>query len=526
MKRLATCVVLASASLLVCSAVAAGASYNVYVCGSWSPDAGPFVGAAVPHTTFGTAGCGGGVDGSMYLEARATTKTPVPNNQGASWTTTAPPGLSITHIYTVNDYGDNVGNGKGGWWGEFFWNGGSGPAGRSPQLNTNNFSKYGCCQASLNNRTVGWFIACGVASCTTYADLGVGGVHLTVNESQGPRLVSPNGLWQSAGWVRDRWQLAFYGDSPSGVCGLSAAINGQAVTLGPGAVVGRNSDTFHQCAGASANPTIQTADYGQGPMPLTIAGCDAAGACTGTAYTETIRVDNSHPWVSLPSPGDAPVTAGTQYVTATAGGSPSGIAEIDCSVDGGPAQRFSEGDAPQPSAQIPVSGLGVHTIQCSADDTAVAQDGTHGWSTAPATTTLKIGEPTASAIVFGKLINALRCKRVRMRVKVPAGWVTRPPASQARACAPPRPHEGSHGHALPSEDRPTADHGVGHSPSAREESAGQAQEDRPSSADAPPRALRHEARAPWSWSDRERVARDLCRHRARRADRTRPDGSR
>ncbi len=159
-------------------------------------------------------------------------------------------------------------------------------------------------------------------------------------------------------------------------------------------------------------------------MPLTIEGCDAAGACTGTGYTKTIYVDNSRPWISLSSPGDAPVTAGAQYVTATAGGSPSGIAEIDCSVDGGGVQRFAEGGAQQPSAQVPVSGLGEHTIQCSAADTAVAQDGSHGWSVSPASTSLKIGEPTLSAISFSKVVNKLRCSRVRKRVRVPAHWVT------------------------------------------------------------------------------------------------------
>ncbi len=259
---------------------------------------------------------------------------------------------------------------------------------------------------------------------TQAADLNVGGVGLSVNESQGPWLVAPSGLWQASGWVRDRWQLVFYGDSPSGVCSLSASINGQGLTLGPGAAVGQNSSTWHQCAGATASPTIQTADYGQGSMPLVIEGCDAAGVCTGGTYAKTIQVDNSHPSVSLASAGDAPITAGQQYVTATAGGSPSGIAEIDCNVDGGPTQRYQESGAQQPTAQVAVSGLGVHTIECSADNTAVAQDGTHGWSMSPATTTLKIGEPTASAILFGKVIDGLRCKRVREHVRVPAHWVT------------------------------------------------------------------------------------------------------
>jgi hypothetical protein len=419
MKRLATSLAVASASLLLWSPTALAASYGVYVCGPWSSSTGPFVPATVPGTKAFVFGCG---SQAANLGIQGIGVPAVANGQGASWSATAPAGLSITHIYTVGDSSGNVGDGHG-WWGEFFWNGGPGPAGRSAQI-TDTFHTYGCCQASFNNQTVGWFIACGVASCNQDAGVNVGGVDLAVDESQGPLLVSPSGLWQALGWVRDRWQLVFYGDSPSGVCSLSASINGQAVTLGPGAAVPSNTSTWHQCAGASASPTIQTADYGQGPMPLTIEGCDAAGACTGDAYTKTIQVDNSDPWVSLTSPGDVPVTAGTQDVTATAGGSLSGIAEIDCSLDDGPAQRYSEGGAQQPSEQVPVSGLGVHTIQCSAANTAVAQDGSHGWSTSPATTTLKIGEPTASAIVFGKVIDGLRCKRVRERVRVPAHWVT------------------------------------------------------------------------------------------------------
>jgi hypothetical protein len=394
------------------------ASYHVYVCGGWSPSATPFVGTSVGGTSAYAHNCGDAPVAGLTLDGG----TAVPNGQGPSWMTTAPPDITITHIYTTNDFAGGVGDGVG-WWGEFFWNGGPGPAGRSAQL-TPTVGTYGCCQASFNARTVGWLVQCGWASCSNGFDLSVGGVALEVNEDRGPWLVAPSGLWQAGGWVRDSWSLPFYGDSPSGVCSLSAAINGQSVALGPSSAVARNSGTWHQCSGASASPTIQTADYGQGPMPLTIEGCDAAGVCTGTAYTKTIYVDNSHPWVSLASAGDAPVTAGPQYVTATAGGSLSGIAEIDCSVDGGPIERYSEGGAQQASVQVPVSGLGEHTVQCSAANTAVAQDGSHGWSVAPATTTLKIGEPTLSAISFSRIVDKLRCARVRKRVRIPAHWVT------------------------------------------------------------------------------------------------------
>ena len=159
-------------------------------------------------------------------------------------------------------------------------------------------------------------------------------------------------------------------------------------------------------------------------MPLTLVGCDAAGACTGGTYTKTIQVDNSHPSVSLQSPGDVPVTAGRAVRDGDRWWQPVRDRRDRLHRGWRSDAALPEGGAQQASAQVPVSGLGVHTIQCSAENTAVAQDGSHGWSTSPATTSLKIGEPTTSAILFGKVINALRCKRVRERVRVPAHWVT------------------------------------------------------------------------------------------------------
>ena len=73
-------------------------------------------------------------------------------------------------------------------------------------------------------------------------------------------------------------------------------------------------------------------------MPLVIAATDAAGVVGRDS--ETVDVDNSVPTVTLSGPADAPNTAGTQFVTATAGGSPSGIDQIVCSVDGGPSQAY------------------------------------------------------------------------------------------------------------------------------------------------------------------------------------------
>jgi hypothetical protein len=148
MKRLAITLAIASAAFLVSSSSAPGASYNVYVCGYWNASTGPFVAATSPHMQ--AYACGSFGD----LNLSAEPPPAIPNGQGASWSTTAPPGLRITHIYTVADGSTGVGSGEG-WWGEFYWNGGPGPAGRSNQIRDNAFPTDGCCQASFNNQTVG-----------------------------------------------------------------------------------------------------------------------------------------------------------------------------------------------------------------------------------------------------------------------------------------------------------------------------------------------------------------------------------
>ena len=330
-----------------------------------------------------------------------------PNGSNASWTTTAPAGLSITHIYTVGDSGGNVGDGHG-WWGEFFWNGGPGLAGRSAPI-TDSFSTYGCCQASFNNQTVGWFISCAVATCTLPADLNVGGVDLTVDELSGPWLAAPSGLWQAPGWVRGDVTLGFYGDSPSGLCGLGATINGQIVASSNSS---RNQTTWHQCSAPPISQTLHTIAYGQGAMPLTISGLDAAGVPVN--YTRTIRIDNQQPTVALTGPADAPSTAGTQYVTASAAAGPSGVAGISCAVDGGTASWY-----PAANAQVPVSGVGQHLVQCFSESNARDGSGTPGVS-AMGSFSMSIRVPTVSGIAFTAIADRLRCHRAKKRVRVPA----------------------------------------------------------------------------------------------------------
>ena len=151
-------------------------------------------------------------------------------------------------------------------------------------------------------------------------------------------------------------------------------------------------------------------------MPLTLGARDAAGF--PVSYTKTIYIDNSQPTVSLSGPTDAPSTAGTQYVTATAHAGPSGVQGISCSVDNAPAQWY-----PASTAQVPVGGVGEHSLECWAANNARDVNGNPSWS-AGAGWSMKIGDPTVSGITFGHIVDALRCKRVKERVKVPARWVT------------------------------------------------------------------------------------------------------
>ena len=326
--------------------------------------------------------------------------------QRSSWQAAAPGGLEIVGASIPNpgllSAGVNDGSQYGG---GFYW------AGGGAQTHDGETSAgFGPFASSY----FGFQLVCGVSTCTTgTSQLDVGEINLYVRETVGPNLTAPDGLWQAPGWVRGDWTLHFYGDSPSGLCGLSATINGQSAASSGS---GPDDSVWHQCGAPAVDQTIHTAQFGQGALPLTLSAYDAAGV--PVTYSKTIDVDNTQPSVSVSGPTDAPSTAGTQYVTATASGGSSGIAGLSCSVDSQPAQWY-----PGATARVPVSGIGGHSISCSAASNAVDQAGNHGWSS-PANWSLSIREPTVGGIGFAHLVDALLCHRVRERVRVPARWVT------------------------------------------------------------------------------------------------------
>jgi hypothetical protein len=174
-----------------------------------------------------------------------------------------------------------------------------------------------------------------------------------------------------------------------------------------------DQSNWSQCPGSQLNTSVDTSAYPDGPgtLSLWLWASNAAGATVAT--TRAFNVDNQTPSVTLSGPTNVPATGGTQYVNATATAGPSGVGGIWCTVDGGTPAWHSGA-----SAQIPVGGLGVHSVSCYSQNNAVNA------SHAPATSAiqtwqLKIGQPTLAAISFSKVINALRCHHGTKRVKVP-----------------------------------------------------------------------------------------------------------
>lgn len=343
--------------------------------------------------------------GVTGLGVNTSTANVVPQGRAGGWVATAPAGLVIAGV-SVPTNGMYVDGAAGtGYVAEFYWNGGSSRLG-------NGLGQFGL--GGLSSNGLGFRIRCAATTCSAVSDMQVQDIALQAHETQPPWLAAPDGLWQSTGWVRGDWLVHFHGDSPSGLCALSASLNGQPL---PGwSASTRNVTVWHQCSAAPYSQTVHTWDYGQGAVPLSLTAVDAAGV--PGAISRTIDIDNTTPSIALSGPQDAPTTAGAQNITATATAGPSGIAGTSCSLDGAPAQWHSGA-----TATIPVQGLGVHAVTCSSANTARDGSGKPGWS-APASWRLSIRQPSISSISFSRLVDALRCTRTRTRVRIPAHWVT------------------------------------------------------------------------------------------------------
>ncbi len=418
-------------AVLLAFVAVAHADYTVNACG---PNVNKVFTATLPsNQSIEAADLGGPATCSAlgeHLGLMSNSAASTSQGTRGAWQANAPAGLEIVGASATVSL--QTTNGDGHFATSVYWQGGS-AALPDPYINNNGITDPG---VTINGAWTGFAspffgfqMVCGANPCPGQSPYGPGipvtnsldasPVTLTVHETVGPSLSAPSGLWQASGWVRGQWPLNFSGDSPSGVCALTGTLN--KIQL-PGMSSQRDVATWHQCAAPAVSTTINTALYGQGPMPLVISGSDAAG--NGVSNTKTVDVDNSDPTLTLSGRRDASIKAGTQFVAATAGGSPSGIDQIVCSVDDGHVVATYAGA----SARVPVSGLGVHQVSCTAYNNAVDPNGVHGASQTQ-TMSIKIGTPTVLTATVSRLAR-LRCsngpagqircdlKRRRLRVLV------------------------------------------------------------------------------------------------------------
>lgn len=327
---------------------------------------------------------------------------------------TAPAGISIFDAQ-VSASIDNI-NAGGGWGGGGYWSGGG---------SAWNDSQNSLTDGPFNSPYWGFQMVCGASSCNQRASIVVSDVQVLAVENQGPSLAAEgaNNLWyQTNRYVwnapNDPWPITLQATDPSGVCSMSATVSDHFVS-GPSATP--NTAEWHQCPDETWTPAagaiVDTHEYipGTGTLALGLSATNAAGVKSDAS--ENLAVDNNPVQVSLSGPTTASTTAGTQYVSAAANAGPSGVA-IGCAVDGAPEQWQNGG-----SAQIPVAGAGQHVIACRAHNGAINPEGQYAYS-ATQSWGLDIGQPTVSLVGFSKIVNQLRCGRVRKRVTIPTHLVT------------------------------------------------------------------------------------------------------
>lgn len=339
--------------------------------------------------------------------------TTAPQGERVGIQTTAPPGITIVGALSSPAEIDNINSG-GGWGGGAYWAGGGRQwaSGATAEDDSGFTSSYW-----------GWQMICGLRSgCSANAGIALNSVVLTGEEDQGPRLValgSNNLFYQTSHYVwspvGQPYPIPVSTSDPSGVCQVRAYVNGAAI---PGPAATQDTSQWHQCPNASwsaaGGARIDTRAYVPGAGKLTLQLQATNAAQVTTTATAALRVDNDPVGLTLSGPTDvASATGATQYVRTAATAGPSGVAGTLCSVDGDPRTFY-----PGASAQIPVSGLGAHAVSCVAENNAIGPNGQHDTS-APQIFDMTIRQPTAAAITFAHIADALRCHRAIERVTLP-----------------------------------------------------------------------------------------------------------
>jgi hypothetical protein len=348
----------------------------------------------------------------------ATTRTPA-RGQIAKWQTVAPLGIEIVHVrtpggaVTVDRYLKSD-----GYTARFFWEGATQRIYSTGKRSGGLSYGTGIDRTIRPSRRFGFQVRCAYLSrCFNPPGhlLEVKGIKFEAVDKARPRLlpIGAGNLWyQSLRWVRGTWPASFTASASDGICGMEAIVGGKSL---PGPVDSRpNHHSWTQCPDPQTmNLSLDTTRYLNGPLSLALAARDAASPANVSVRSETLHVDNQPVTLKLSGPRDAASTAGTQYVSATATAGPSGVAGIDCSLDGA---RFST--YPGASARVGVHGIGQHQLVCFAANHSIDSSGVPGVSL-PEVWHLSIRQPTVFAIGFPRIVNRLRCRRVREYVEVP-----------------------------------------------------------------------------------------------------------
>ncbi len=288
----------------------------------------------------------------------------------AQWHTVTPPTIGITGAITpLNKVLILPGITADGFGASYFWNGGIQTVADEGNCCGGMDYGLGINRNDLNgSRYFGFQVSCNRSGgCPPLSNggaqlLDVGGIQLTGQDNTAPNVqaAGQSNLWyQGSRWVRGAWPISFQATDDSGICGMRAVVSGQSIQ-GPTSTP--NQSSWTQCPSPQTmNQNIDTTSYPDGSLSLLLSAADAASPANVSSPSETLHVDNTPVTLSLGGPTDAVSTAGVQYVGASASAGPSGVAEIQCSVDGSPYSAFLGA-----AARVPVAGIGLHTVSCFA----------------------------------------------------------------------------------------------------------------------------------------------------------------
>ncbi len=341
----------------------------------------------------------------------------------AQWTSAAPSSIQIVHAFTPTDHVLVSPKAKSdGYAARFTWAGGS--KGISPVSNCCGGMYYG---TTINrwispSRRFSFQVRCVKTPCTPPHGqlLNVNAIELVGQDNTPPRLsaLGSNNIWYQTGhWIRGTWPASFQATDNAGVCAMRAVIDGQ-VVQGP-SDPHPNRHSWTQCPTPSTMTlSVDTTRYANGSLPLRFIATDATAPANVSSPSESVHVDNQPVNLRLSGPTDAPTTAGTQYVTANAVAGPSGVAGIACSVNGSGYNWYAAS-----TARMPVKGVGQHNVVCYAQNRSIDSSGLPASSPAMSWR-VTIRQPTVFALGFTHIADKMRCRRVRVRVKIPGRWVT------------------------------------------------------------------------------------------------------